>query len=406
MLRKISIENFYSIKDKQVLDLAVPNNAPDLPCFAVNKEISATRIPKVISIFGANASGKTTVLRALGFLKWFLTESFSQTPTNNLPLLPFANSEGQHGISRFEIEFDGGLIEGGNPCTYRYSLEIRHDPGNKNPLKPAINPVVKSESLYFAPEGKFRRLFHREGEQIKDSPEFKVKVKDYPLQTFRDNASVIPTLIQYNHAVSKVFSSMLSKIYTNVSTLQKYDFDVNMAINYYASNHEELKKLNSKIRILDLGIEQVFMKANNNLGNTLMPYFKHSGLSNELALIVESHGTQKFFTLFPYINYVLEAGGLLVLDEIDNDIHPALMPEIIGWFHDERTNLNNAQLIMACHNASLLEHLEKEEIYFTEKTPDGNTQVYGLKDILGVRRVDNYYKKYLGGVFGAVPNIG
>ena len=94
------------------------------------------------------------------------------------------------------------------------------------------------------------------------------------------------------------------------------------------------------------------------------------------------------------------------LDEIDNDIHPALMPEIIGWFHDERTNPHNAQLFMACHNASILEHLEKEEIYFTEKTPDGRTQVYGLKDIDGVRRVDNYYKKYLGGVFGAVPNIG
>lgn len=406
MLRKISIENFYSIKDKQVLDLAVPSNAPDLPCFAVNEEISATRIPKVVSIFGPNASGKTTVLRALGFLKWFLTDSFNQPPTNNLPLLPFADAEGQHGISRLEVEFDGDLIEGGKPCIYRYSLEIRHAPGSRNPLIPELNPVVKSESLYFAPEGKFRRLFHREADQIKDSPEFKVKVKDYPLQTFRGNASVIPTLVQFNHAVSNVFSSVINTVFTNISTLQKYDFDVNTAINYYASNEEELEKLNINIRMLDLGIEQVYMRANNNLGNTLMPYFKHSGLSNELALIVESQGTQKFFTLFPYINYVLAAGALLILDEIDNDIHPALMPEIIGRFHDERTNPHNAQLFMACHNASLLEHLEKEEIYFTEKTSDGRTQVFGLKDIAGVRRVDNYYKKYLGGVFGAVPNIG
>ena len=406
MLRKISIENFYSIKDKQVLDLAVPSNAPDLPVFGIEKEISATRIPKVVSIFGANASGKTTVLRALGFLKWFLTESFNQTPTNTLPLLPFLDSETQHSVSRFEVEFGGDLIESGTSCNYRYSLEIRHDPGNKTPLKPEAKPVVKSESLYFAPEGKFRRLFHRKGEQIKDSPEFKVKVKDYPLQTFRDNASVIPTLVQYNHAVSIVFSSVINSVFTNIYTLQKHDFDVNSAIQYYVSNKVELEKLNNKIRMLDLGIEQVYMRANNNPGNTLLPYFKHSGLSNELALIVESHGTQKFFTLFPYINYVLENGGLLVLDEIDNDIHPALMPEIIGWFHDERTNPHNAQLFMACHNASLLEHLEKEEIYFTEKTVDGRTHIYGLKDIAGVRRVDNYYKKYLGGVFGAVPNIG
>ena len=49
---------------------------------------------------------------------------------------------------------------------------------------------------------------------------------------------------------------------------------------------------------------------------------------------------------------------------------------------------------------------KKRKSYFTEKTPDGRTEVYGLKDIAGVRRVDNYYKKYLGGVFGAIPNIG
>ena len=404
MLRKISIENFYSIKDKQVLDLAVPSNAPDLPVFGIEKEISATRIPKVVSIFGANASGKTTVLRALGFLQWFLANSFNQPPANNLPMTPFADRDGQNGISRFEVEFDNDLIEGENPCIYRYSLELRHDPGYKNPRKLRLNPIVKSESLDFAPEGKFRRLFHREADQIKDSSEFRIKLKEYPSHTFRDNASVIATLFQYNHAISKDFMWLLSTVHTNVPLMQKYDFDLNKTIEYYASNDGVLKKLNNKIRMLDLGIDEVVISTNFN--HVPMPLFKHSGLNNELGYEFESQGTQKFIKLFPLINHTLETGGLLVLDELDNDIHPALMPEIIGWFHDERTNPHNAQLFMACHNASLLEHLEKEEIYFTEKTPDGRTQVYGLKDIAGVRRVDNFYKKYLGGVLGAMPNIG
>ena len=404
MLRKISIENFYSIKDKQVLDLAVPSNAPDLPCFAVNKEISATRIPKVVAIFGANASGKTTVLRALGFLKWFLTEAFNRPPTSNLALMPFADADGLNGISQFEVEFDSNLIEGAKPCVYRYSLELKHNPDNKNPLKPQLNSVVKSESLYFAPSGKFRRLFHRKADLIKDSPEFKVKVKDYPLQTFRDNVSVIPTLVQYNHAISKSFTAVLNTVFTNVSILQRYDFDLNDTIEIYMSDNEVFKELNSKIRMLDLGIEQVVISTNHS--HVPNPVFKHSGLCGEVVYELESQGTQKFFKLFPLINYTLGTGGLLVLDETDNDIHPVLMPEIIGWFHDERTNPHNAQLFMACHNATLLEHLEKEEIYFTEKSPNGRTQVFGLKDISGVRRVDNYYKKYLGGVFGAMPNIG
>ena len=199
---------------------------------------------------------------------------------------------------------------------------------------------------------------------------------------------------------------MLSTIRTNVLLMQKYDLDLSKTIEYYASNDEVLKKLNSKIQMLDLGIEEVFMSETYNSGNMPMLLFKHSGLNYELAIDFESHGTQKFIKIFPLINYTLETGGLLVLDEIDNDIHPALMPEIIGWFHDVRTNPHNAQLFMACHNASILEHLEKEEIYFTEKSSDGKTEIYGLKDIAGVRRVDNYYKKYLGGVFGAVPNIG
>ena len=404
MLRKISIENFYSIKDKQVLDLAVPSNAPDLPVFGVEKEISATRIPKVVSIFGPNASGKTTVLRALGFLKWFLTDSFSQPPTQNLPLIPFADAESHVGISRLEIEFDSKFIEDNKPCIYRYTLELKHTLGYKNPLKQRLSPIVESESLYFAPEGKFRRLFYREGEQIKDSPEFKVKVKDFPPRTFRENASVIPTLVQFNHAISKAFLSVLNTVFTNVAILQKNDPDLNDAINIYMSDDEVLKELNSRIRMLDLGIDEVVIRANQN--HELWPLFKHSGLNGELPYVVESKGTQKFFKLFPLMTYALGTGGLLVVDEIDNDIHPELMPEIIGWFHDERTNPRNAQLFMACHNASLLDHLEKEEIYFTEKTHDGRTQVYGLKDISGVRRVDNYYKKYMGGVFGAIPNIG
>ena len=404
MLRKISIENFYSIKDKQVLDLAVPSNAPDLPVFGIEKEISATRIPKVVSIFGANASGKTTVLRALGFLHWFLVNSFNQPPTNNLPMSHFADSDSQNGVSRFEIEFDSDMVVNSKHCIYRYSLELRHDPGNKNSRNLRLNPVIKSESLYFAPEGKFRRLFHREGEQIKDSTEFKIKAKDYPPQPFRDNASVVATLFQYNHAISKNFMWLLSTVNTNVPLMQKYDFDLNKTIEYYASNDEVLKKLNNKIRMLDLGIDEVVMSTNYN--HEPVPLFKHSGLNRELVYEFESQGTQKFIKLFPLINYTLETGGLLVLDELDNDIHPELIPEIIGWFHDKRTNTHNAQLFMACHNASLLDNLEKEEIYFTEKTPDGRTQVYGLKEISGVRRVDNYYRKYLGGVFGAIPNIG
>ena len=121
---------------------------------------------------------------------------------------------------------------------------------------------------------------------------------------------------------------------------------------------------------------------------------------------MESQGTRNFFALFPYLNHVLNAGGVAILDEFDTDIHPLIIPEILRWFYDSKINKHNAQLIISCHSATLLETLAKEEIYFTEKNNKGETEIYGLKDIQDVRRDTNIYKKYLGGAFGAVPHIG
>jgi predicted ATPase len=95
-----------------------------------------------------------------------------------------------------------------------------------------------------------------------------------------------------------------------------------------------------------------------------------------------------------------------VIDELDTSIHPLLLPEIIRWFYDPKKNPDGGQLWMSCQAASLLEELQKEEVFFCEKDRQGRSQVYALTDIQAVRRSDNLYKKYLGGVYGAVPRVG
>ena len=94
------------------------------------------------------------------------------------------------------------------------------------------------------------------------------------------------------------------------------------------------------------------------------------------------------------------------MDEFDNDIHALLVPELINLFQSRETNPNDAQILMSCHNPSVLECLSKEEIYFTEKDSLGGTEIYGLKDVQDIRRDANLYAKYLSGVFGAIPKIG
>ena len=102
----------------------------------------------------------------------------------------------------------------------------------------------------------------------------------------------------------------------------------------------------------------------------------------------------------------LRQGSIVALDELDNDIHPLVLPEIVRLFQEERTNPNGAQLIMSCQNATLLDHLAKEEVFVTEKDSEGRTAIYGLQDVQGVRRDENLYAHYLMGVYGAVPRLG
>jgi len=134
--------------------------------------------------------------------------------------------------------------------------------------------------------------------------------------------------------------------------------------------------------------------------------FAHKGLDFPLIFQSESEGTKSFVKIFPIIKEALIVGGVAVIDEMDSAIHPNLLAEILRWFYDKKTNPYNAQLWISGQAASLLEELHKEEIFFTEKDEIGRTKVYSLKDIEAVRRVDNFYQKYLGGVYGAVPRIG
>ena len=102
----------------------------------------------------------------------------------------------------------------------------------------------------------------------------------------------------------------------------------------------------------------------------------------------------------------LNSGGVAIVDELDLAIHPLVLPEIVRWYYDKERNKHDAQLWMSCHSASLLDDLVKEEVILCEKDRRGRSTIYSLANIKSVRRGDNFYRKYLGGIYGAVPQIG
>jgi uncharacterized protein len=395
MIHSIVIENFFSISDRQEIDFRVPANAPDLACFRDSRSVAGLRLPLIVGIYGPNASGKSTVLRAITSTATFVQFSFSLPPNNAIPLFnPYAHNTWWNRPSKIIIECDG-LLEG-IPSIFRYELHIGNEPNQ-------FGSDVSYESIFYAPKGKFRRLFERHKQEFTFGREFGITNGDSRLKSIRANASVLSTLAQFNHKLSSDFISSLRGLQTNIMGLDKANGGLNNALSYYAQRPDYLQRLNRELSRLDLGLQEMKVHP----GNTgPIATFKHFGLDCDIVLAQESMGTRRFIEIFPFLQFVLDNGGLAVIDELDTDIHPLLVPELFRWFYDANRNPQGAQLLFTAHNPAILDELEKEQVYFTEKRSGKPTRIYGARGIKGLRREPSLMKKYLSGELGAVPHIG
>ncbi|MGD0293211.1 MAG: ATP-binding protein [Terracidiphilus sp.] len=415
MIHRLEIENFYSIRETQVIDLRIGAKVPDEEGqFAEIRDGSGMRVPKTVAFFGANASGKSNVLKALAFIEWFLADSFTATPDEPLPLWRFA--DGNDDPVRIKVDFDwlvsqplSGELPGPESRVARYVYEVKFGGESGEPLQ------VLSEELRLQPaSGKSRRIFERSvSGEVQGSVNFPLTGFGQVLSKLRGNVSLTSTMAQFaEHEASKAFFDWAGYITSNIFNIPLGDpfmykdeerIPEEHIFQFYKKRPRLVDALNGVLGRVDIGIRSMSFR------DTIFgpePQFHHLGLNHPIQYRLESKGTRQFFQVYGHIWLSIENGGIAVLDELDSTIHPALLPEILRWFQDPKENPNNAQLWMSGHSASLLEDLKKEEIFFTEKDWQGRTKIYGLKDIDGVRRVDNFYQKYLGGVYGAVPRIG
>jgi energy-coupling factor transporter ATP-binding protein EcfA2 len=409
MLYHLEIENFYSVRDRQVLDLCVPKSVADHPeRFAAVFGGSETRAPKAVALFGPNGSGKSTVLKALAFLAWFLRDSFKHDGPN-LPCERFNDQESANRPIRLAIELGGLMdlsVEARKPenlaastdfGVFRYELELLPQDG-------AIRTVSREVlRLKRHGQGKWLRVFERgQDRAITGSKTFPLAGFSQVIDKVRDNASVVATLALFEHEPSKVLSEAAAKVFSNI-LIDRNDFADQAVIQYLAQNPAAVEVLNRELQRIDVGVEEMHIVQT---PSGPAPLFRHQGLHVEMPWGLESHGTRSFIRIFPLILLAMQNGGIAIIDELDLSIHPLILPEIVRWFYDPGRNPFGAQLWMSCQSASLLDDLTKEEVVLCEKDNHGRSQFYSLTDVGSVRRSDNLYKKYLGGVYGAVPQIG
>lgn len=410
LMYHLEIENFFSVRDPQVLDLTIAPNVPDLDeRFAPLFQGSSLRAPKVVAVYGANASGKTTVLRALQFLLGFAKDSVKNTG-DGFACERFNDVESMERPIRLAVELGGVMdidpdrladFQAGKAVewgTYRYELEIAVEEG--------VARRVTSEALRQKPggKGKWQRVFERDANgDVKGSDSFPISGFRHLINTLRPNASVISSFALFQHPTATVLAQELDAVFGNLNWEGANPNDQSV-VNFLANSPELVEALNRDLRRVDLGVEAMRIEHG---PNGPFPMFRHEGLAVEMPWVLESHGTRAFIRLFPLLALTLARGGIAIIDEFDLMIHPLILPEILRWFYDGETrNPERAQLWISCHSASLLDDLVKEEVVFTEKDNEGRTSIYSLMDIKAVRRDDNLYRKYLGGAYGAVPQIG
>ncbi|MDK9722717.1 MAG: ATP-binding protein [Rhodospirillales bacterium] len=411
MIHSIEIENYFGIRDKQKLDFRVAKNVPILNVFRDPKSKIGGRIPTAIGIFGANASGKTTVLRALSSLVRAILHSFDLQPNQSIPLMmPFEHNDWKTRPTRFVIEFDAlwdnfeeefKLAQQEHrpaKCDlYRYEAEISHQVG-----KTGI--AFQSERLFVTRHAGSRTqpVFIREHGTFTSAKGLGIKPSDDILKRIRDNASTISTLAKFNVPFAVNAWNSISLVESNV-VISREEYNANAVFQWYGQNPSALTALNAELQRLDFGLREMRIYQAEKGPSAI---FFHDGLENPIDFFFESLGTRNFVSQFSMAQRTLTTGGISLFDELTNSLHQSIVSEILGWFADCERNPFNAQIIFTTHDVALLNELEKEQIIITEKSSDGAVEMFLLKDLQGVRREPNLMPKYLSGTFGGLPRIG
>jgi len=382
------------------------------------------RLLKSSVIYGANGSGKSNFIRGIGAIKYLVSES------GNLKI-----GEAINCYEPFELDID--TLDA--PCELEVQFILE---GTKYHYSIAYNQKeILTEKLVYYPSSHPAMLFERVNE--KNDNDFTsvifgtyLEEKKIPHEIFRNQLYLSKFGVTIPHIqLTKVFKYLNGIEIWN--TLDKFDINrLSKKISQKLSDIEQesfAKRLNELVRVADIKIENIFtkelkdddfnipdeipetIKKNFIRNNKLRTFAKHRVYKNDKFIrftefdfeTMESQGTKVLFALGGIILGVLESGGVIFFDELDNSLHPKLIKFLVRLFNNTITNSKGAQLIFATHEVTLLDKqtFRKDQIWFTQKSKIGCSELYSAKEIEGLRDDTNFELWYRTGKFGGNPKI-
>lgn len=421
MILRFSVHNYLSFDVEQEISfIASKLSDRDDGLIDLEHVSSGLRGLPVAAVYGANASGKSNLLRALFKMRELVLFSHrSSGPGDGIKRKFYAlrdNCESEE--TKFSIDF----VVSNTRYHYGFSFDDK---------------LYREEWLYFYPEGSRRLLFERiAGEPIKFGPSFKGEKKVFESLT-RENSLFVSVAAQNNHdilgEVFKFFQDLVAELDVSgargVQFIQRGRAEVDDRLLKFLAlvgtgivSYRKKKTVDSpesvrfRERFIDLITEELDDNSKGDLGGIFRSNwekeeleFGHQGEGKNLIYFdvsEESSGTQKLIGVLSQIFSVLDRGGFISIDEIDVSVHSQVTEAIFALFLNKATNPNGAQLLATTHDTNLMNSkvLRRDEIWLVEKSRSGMSELFPLTDIR-TRKQDNIEKGYLEGRYGAVPMV-
>jgi len=417
MLIRFEFENFRSILEPVELSMVAVDTdrreAREIPNLGES-------LLHVAAILGPNASGKSNIIEALVWLRDAVRSSL-RSWDDGIPVEPFAFVNGPRRSTGFTVE---SMVDG---VRFEYALELD-------------SHAVAYEGLFHYPEKKRRRIFERDGMDLKLQRGLGHLGGTRSLLTER--TLVLSAARRFEEPLVTRFARDLLNIQAlgvahrfrrtglaasrPTARLFEPEPDFGQASLFEAddlsapddlSAADERTQALALLRLADLGIEDVAVIKDpelatepgraRRLGRERRLRLTHRTADGPVALDFEeeSEGTRTWFQMIGPVLFALNEGSVLLFDELDASLHPTLSAQLIRLFQDPATNPRDAQLIFSTHDTSLLNQLNRDEVWLTEKSDSGATRLGALAEFAGerVRSSVNLEKAYLHGRFGALP---
>ncbi len=402
MIYSIKCKNFYSFADEYLLNFEVNDKAPNNNGYFTSP--NGKKLSKVAVVIGANASGKTNLLKILPFLKWLITDSFNSNPISPIPIKPFLFRKNQQEPSEVSVVFELDK----QVYIYEFSLNEQRILEERLLIRTKTEKRETNKTL-------FSRKWNNKTNQYVFSEGLFGLPKEFS-NLLRANASIVSTALRLNHKTSQEIGAYWNKIATNVveagwigdKLLPNSNIDLFDALNFYGDNTEIKNKAEEILSRFDLGFNAFnIIKEKQGDGISINVQVSHRFNNTEylLPFQYESAGTKQLFVILKTILQVLLFGGVAVLDELDVNLHPEMIIALYDLFINPETNPTNAQILFSTHSHRILNELDKYQIFLVEKDQNGSSNAWRLDEVKGVRADDNYYMKYITGAYGATPKI-